>query len=83
MQAHDASFSANTTSQAWEKCGIVWKEGDSHKLKGVDVFTDADFAPSHNTSVLSPVPSSFPKQLPSDYEPWPGSEPVEEEVGEN
>jgi len=83
MQARDQSFSANTISQAWAKCGIAWKEGDSQKLRGVDVFSDADFAPSRNTSVFAPVPSSFPKQLPSDYEPWPGSEPVEEEVMES
>ena len=83
MQARDQSFSANTISQAWAKCGIAWKEGDSHKLKGIDVFSDADFAPSRNTSVLAPVPSTFPKQLPSDYEPWPRSELVEEEVVEN
>ena len=72
MKARERSFTENTILQAWKKCGI-------RELEGIKVFTEADFAPSQNTSTRAEVPASFPQELPSDFEPWPGTEAVDEQ----
>ena len=72
MQAREKSFMENTILQAWKKCGI-------RELEGIKVFTEADFAPSLNTSTRGAVPDSFPNEFPSDFEPWPGTEEPDEQ----
>jgi hypothetical protein len=69
MKARERSFTANTIVHAWKKCGIEWDK-DQQELKGLTVFTDADFAPSLNTSTRANVPPSYPQELPSDFDPW-------------
>ncbi|KAF8150836.1 hypothetical protein B0H34DRAFT_630718, partial [Crassisporium funariophilum] len=75
MEAREKSFSENTILQAWKKSGI-------RPLNGVAVFTEADFAPSKNTSNRAHVPNTFPDdELPSDFDPLPMYQPkVEPEV---
>src|SRR5277367_4437204 len=71
MYARAQSFTENTILQGWKKCGI-------RELEGMKVFNEADFAPSRNTSTRAEVPHSFQNELPSDYNPWPGTEPLPE-----
>jgi len=74
MKAREQSFTTNTIVHAWKKCGIEWNE-NQQELKGLTVFTEADFAPSLNTSTCASVPPSYPQELPSDFDPWVGAEP--------
>jgi hypothetical protein len=67
MDVRARTFSANTISQAFKKCGI-------HPFNS-DIFTDHDFAPSMPTSTKGFVPSSFPTGIASTAELEPnGSE---------
>lgn len=72
MNAREKSFSANTILQAWKKSGL-------RPLNGVQVFTEADFAPSKMTSNRAQVPDSYPIELPSDFDPLPMYQPEVEE----
>lgn len=56
MAARNASFKPETILQAWRKSGI-----NPHNP---GLFTEADFAPSHSTSIRVHAPSTFPLTMP-------------------
>ena len=75
MAAREGAFTSKTILNAWVKAGVRERPGNG--TRGMDAFTDADFAPSLNTSTHSlAVPDTFPLELPSDFDPLPGCEPL-------
>lgn len=58
MLARKESFKVNTIKKAWEKSGI--NVGDDGPKCTPEMFTEADFAPSHSFSTLLHLPASFP-----------------------
>jgi len=60
MDVRQKAFKKETIFAAWRKAGI--------RLLNPNIFTDADFAPSHTTSTHLHTPSSYPENTPGFFD---------------